>query len=202
VNVSYYRQLLLPIVRDHTWVIFGGTLASAAARVRDLRELGAGRCLVIAFGSGTGSKPAAEDADWLVVEQTAVDIVDAFRQQKAADTRRSGGAWTAVNLRRPETEQFSLRRGQDGWRWSAPGEPADGRLEIGPSALGGFLRFTPDPAPRPAGSSLAPEAAQVLMLADGRFGAGLGRLQAAREVRHAGQRAPSEGRSNQSPSHT
>jgi hypothetical protein len=68
----------------------------------------------------------------------------------------------------------------------APVEEALGegvRVEIGPSALGRFVRVLFDVAALPAGRPVAPAAAAALMEADRRFGFGLGPLEPAVAVR-------------------
>ena len=55
-------------------------------------------------------------------------------------------------------------------------DAADGTLSVGPSTVGGFVRYEPDPARTPAGPSLAPAIARVFAFADERFGTGIGPL--------------------------
>jgi hypothetical protein len=56
-----------------------------------------------------------------------------------------------------------------------PGEPADGSLLIGRSNIGGFIRFTAEPARIPIGPSIV----AAFALADREFSTGLGPLSAA-----------------------
>lgn len=65
-------------------VIFGGSnLAGSTGRVRALREVGASRCFVVANGVGTGPLPAAADAESIVVEVEAADMMSEMRAVEA-----------------------------------------------------------------------------------------------------------------------
>jgi hypothetical protein len=57
------------------------------------------------------------------------------------------------------------------------------RVEVGPSAMGRFVRVVFDVDALPAGRPVAPAAAAALMAADARFGLGLGPLEPAVAVR-------------------
>jgi hypothetical protein len=96
----------------------------------------------------------------------------------AADARRAGGGWVMVNARLDETcERPVVVR--DG-RCEPAGEAvADGTLQVGPSAEGGFVRFTADPDRTPVGPSIAPRVCAVLAWADEEYGLGLGPLEPA-----------------------
>ena len=59
-----------------------------------------------------------------------------------ADERRAGGAWTTITKPITETSEHSLAAG--------------GRVTLGPSAVGGGVRYVPDPATTPKGPSIAP----------------------------------------------
>jgi hypothetical protein len=61
-------------------------------------------------------------------------------------------------------------------------EQADATMLLGPSPVGGFVRFTPDPARTPAGPSIARRAAAAFRFADTALGTGLGELRPARDV--------------------
>jgi len=66
---------------------------------------------------------------------------------------------------------------------ASPGEPADATLLIGPSNVGGFVRFTPDPTRTPRGPSIAPDVVAAFALADRELGTELGPLASAEAVR-------------------
>jgi hypothetical protein len=101
---------------------------------------------------------------------------------QGADTHRSGGGWTTIAKAEQETHEHGLARANGDYRLAAPGEPADASLLIGPSTVGGFVRFTPDPTRTPSGSSIAPAVVAAFALADKEFGTGLGRLASAEEI--------------------
>jgi hypothetical protein len=69
----------------------------------------------------------------------------AGRRVQGADTHRSGGGWTTIAKAEQETHEHGLASADGGYRLAAPGEPADASLLIGPSTIGGFVRFTPVP---------------------------------------------------------
>jgi hypothetical protein len=61
-------------------VIVGGyPLAGATRRVGALRDLGAARCFIVASGLGTGPLPDRADAEWVVVEVEAPDMMSEMR---------------------------------------------------------------------------------------------------------------------------
>jgi hypothetical protein len=76
-----------------------------------------------------------------------------------------------------------LSHADGGYRLAAPGESANATLLIGPSNIGGFVRFVPDPTRTPRGPSIAPSVVAAFALADHEFGTELGPLSAARSVR-------------------
>jgi hypothetical protein len=101
----------------------------------------------------------------------------------AADAHRTGGAWTVIPGKRERSEEHALVEGDGQYRLARAGEAPDATLTIGPSAVGGFVRFTPDALRVPVGISIAGRAANAFALADREFGTGIGPLQAARSVR-------------------
>lgn len=101
----------------------------------------------------------------------------------AADARRAGGGWTTLPRRRDSTEQRSIVERDGGYALAGEGERPDGSLLLGPSQIGGFVRFTPEPSRVPAGPSLAPRVAAALALADRALGTAIGPLEPARPAR-------------------
>jgi hypothetical protein len=101
----------------------------------------------------------------------------------AADEHRSGGGWTTVREHQAETRELSLVRENNGFRLARPAETRHGTLMIGPSNVGGFLRFTAEPALTAKGPSLAPAVVAAFALADRQLGTNLGPLEAAHEAR-------------------
>ncbi len=74
---------LARLVEGRRVVVLAGVLAGATARVSRLRQMGTERILVLAAGTGTGPLPAPEDADWVVHEVTAPDIIAGVRASRA-----------------------------------------------------------------------------------------------------------------------
>ena len=60
-------------------ILCGLPLAGYTGLVRELRSLGAERCLLIASGEGTGELPDEADADHVMVEVDGRDVIDLFR---------------------------------------------------------------------------------------------------------------------------
>ena len=58
-----------------------------------------------------------------------------------------------------------------------------GTLTFGPSALGGLVRFVPDPSVLPAGRSIADHAIAAFAVSDAEFGTEIGALTGPIEVR-------------------
>jgi len=102
---------------------------------------------------------------------------------QGADAHRSGGGWTTMKRVEQESHEHALARANGDYRLAAPGEPADASVLIGPSNIGGFVRFTPDPTRTPRGPSIAPAVVAAFALADRELGTELGSLSAARPVR-------------------
>lgn len=101
----------------------------------------------------------------------------------AADEHRNGGGWTVVKAPKHDTTEVKLARENDAYRMAREDEHGDGTLLVGPSNVGGFVRFTPEPAGTLVGQSIAPLVIAAFNLADREFGTGLGSLTAARDVR-------------------
>lgn len=78
--VERYTTLLRNVFEGRRVILAATPLAGSTRRVAALRELGAARCFVLATGLGTGDVPDETDADHLVLELTAHDVMDEFRQ--------------------------------------------------------------------------------------------------------------------------
>jgi hypothetical protein len=86
-----------------------------------------------------------------------------------ADANRAATTWMAVPGGRPEAREEQLDDGTT--------------IQVGPSAMGGFVRVGFDVDSLPAGRPIGPAAAAALGVADERFRLGLGPLEAAIAVR-------------------
>lgn len=102
-----------------------------------------------------------------------------------ADASRSGGTWCFV----PTTfEQSPMRRlvwTGAAWMWAADDQPSDGRFEAGPGNTGGRLFLSLAPARTPAGPSIGERAVAFYDFCDRELNAGIGRLEAAPDLRRA-----------------
>jgi hypothetical protein len=102
---------------------------------------------------------------------------------QGADNHRFGGGWTTMRKVEHESHEHKLSRANGDYRLAAPGEPADATLLVGPSNIGGFVRFTPDPTRTARGPSIAPAVVAAFALADRELGTELGPLAPAEAVR-------------------
>ena len=146
---------------------FGAGLNVMARSIQDL-PLG---LLIQALQEGEPLAYRPRDLEALLLEQ--------------ADSHRSGGGWTVIKPAQQRTEEHPLAWTDGSYRLARPDEPGSGSLLIGPSNVGGLMRFTPDPAQMPTGPSIAPRVVAAFGLADREFGTGLGPLAPARDVRPA-----------------
>jgi hypothetical protein len=80
VDAAYYQDLLRPIFRGRKVIICGLPLAGTTRLIKSIRALGSDRCLVVANGTGTGPLPSPDDADSVIVEIHAKEIIEEFRQ--------------------------------------------------------------------------------------------------------------------------
>jgi hypothetical protein len=123
---------------------------------------------------------------WAVMEGERLDYQPGALEHlvvEAADARRTGGGGTVVETARGRTEEHRLVAAENGYRSAQEQEQADAVLALGPSAVGGYVRFTPDPQRTPVGPSIAGRVVEGFAFADREFGAGIGPLKAARPVR-------------------
>ncbi len=100
-----------------------------------------------------------------------------------ADAARGGAGFAVLDTPMDRTREHPLVLGKDAARLASEGETSDGMLALGPSAVGGFVRFTPEPARTPRGPSIAGRVIAAFALADREFGAGIGPVSPARAVR-------------------
>jgi hypothetical protein len=129
------------------------------------------------FGAGVGQLArAAETLPFVLLHFLAVETgrlpvaVDELERVlvDAADANRGGGGWLTVERQWHETEEHEV-----------PG----GTLVVGPSAVGGFVRFTPSPGTVEVGASVAPAVVVAFAHADRELGTGIGPLEPAPDLR-------------------
>jgi hypothetical protein len=101
----------------------------------------------------------------------------------AADELRGGAAVAPVGRVQSSTEVRYLAATGETYRVVGEADPSDAKIEFGPGAMGGFVRFRPNPSRTPVGPSLAPRAIEALAVADDLWDLGLARMYPARSVR-------------------
>ena len=72
-------EALGPLFAGRKVMVTGGPLAAMTGTCRRLLELGAERPFLLATGVGTGEVPGRDEADWVVVEVRAPDIIAEIR---------------------------------------------------------------------------------------------------------------------------
>ena len=102
---------------------------------------------------------------------------------RRADRQRGGGTWRAVPAPLAPIENQAVARGPGGYRWASDGEPPDGWVGAGPSAIGGFVRLTLNAARTEIGASVAPVACDFFRFADQHLHTGVGPLEPAKPTR-------------------
>jgi hypothetical protein len=107
--VADVRARLGAVFAGRAVVITGGFAVSAKRSIEQLRELGAERFLVVAFGTGTGDLPAGPDVDVLISELGAGDdFIDNIRAEERAIARPSGEILDALARFDPERSAIVL----------------------------------------------------------------------------------------------
>jgi hypothetical protein len=101
----------------------------------------------------------------------------------AADARRAGSAYVVVSRRHQERRSVAVVEQAGAYRPATRDDVPDGEIAVGPSEVGGFVKFVPVAERVPSGAAFAPRAASALAVADRELQAGLGRLQAPRPMR-------------------
>lgn len=122
----------------------------------------------------------------MVSEREPVDFrpaeLEAFVLERA-DARRGGACYTVYPEQRSQTERHAVVDDGGSFRPAGDGEASDGHIVLGPSGVGGFVSYSPDPQRIATGPSFAPTAVRAFAYTDERFGTGLGPLEPARTVR-------------------
>lgn len=103
----------------------------------------------------------------------------------SADDHRAGGTWRALkdSAGRRMENQAVVWNGST-WRYAIDAETPNGRVDVGDSSLGCFVRLSLDPATTPAGSSIGARAASFYAFCDSELGTTVGALEEAIDVRH------------------
>jgi hypothetical protein len=78
-DVEYYRELTRYQFEGRKVILSGAPLAGFTSFVKTALELGATDLFLFASGVGTGELPAADSADWLVLDTRAASMIESFR---------------------------------------------------------------------------------------------------------------------------
>jgi hypothetical protein len=88
--IADVRAQLRKVFGGRSVVLAGGFAVSAKRSIEQLRDLGAVRFLVVAFGTGTGDMPEGADVEMIVVDLAeADDFIDSIRAEERAIARPS-----------------------------------------------------------------------------------------------------------------
>ncbi|NOY54989.1 MAG: hypothetical protein GXP34_03290 [Actinobacteria bacterium] len=101
-DTKYYRDLVRPLVEGRKFILAGEPLAGYPRLVKQLRSLGADRLFLIASGRGTGDLPSEEDAEWVMLDVSASDIMEEIRVTAAALRRPPPRVEAALDAWDPE----------------------------------------------------------------------------------------------------
>lgn len=107
-SIEHYRGLVSELVRGRKLILALGPLASMGPHIQVLRALGADRPLLLCDGVGTGELPAPEDADRVVLDTSAPDMMAAIRAYGAALERLPPEAQAAVDRYDPDRRALVL----------------------------------------------------------------------------------------------
>lgn len=100
-----------------------------------------------------------------------------------ADGQRAGGAYASLPGEPFEQATHNVVREHKSYRIAKEREDRDATITLGPSNLGRFALFAPDPAKVEVGPSFAPRAVEGFGFMDDAFGTGFGPLEPAKDLR-------------------
>jgi len=106
--VAALTDALRPLFAGRKVVVTGGPLAAMTGTCRRLRELGAERPFLLATGSGTGELPEPDEAEWVVVQVRAPDIIAEIRAAMRLLRLLPGEVLAALDRWDPEREALVL----------------------------------------------------------------------------------------------
>ena len=102
---------------------------------------------------------------------------------ESADAHRTCAGWSVTSTKFDENRTLEVVRDGDEYRESRPGEEPHGTVQLGPSSMGGFLRFTLRPERVERGPSAGPEVVRAFRFTDRALGTDFGEFEVARNVR-------------------
>jgi len=86
--VAALTEAVAPLFAGRKLVVTGGPLAAMTGTCRRLLELGAQRPFLVATGVGTGEVPGPDEAEWVVVQLRAPDIIAEIAGRRVYGPRR------------------------------------------------------------------------------------------------------------------
>jgi hypothetical protein len=101
-------EALRPLFAGRKLVMAGGPLAAMTGTCRRLLELGAERPFLLATGVGTGEVPGPDEAEWVVVQVRAPDIIAEIRAAMRLLRLLPGEVLAALDRWDPEREALVL----------------------------------------------------------------------------------------------
>ena len=102
---------------------------------------------------------------------------------ESADEHRTCAGWSVTPRRFAESRVLNVLRDGDEYRECGTGEEPHGSLQIGPSPVGGFLRFTLHPEQIETGESAAAEVVRAFRFSDRALGTEFGEFEVASNLR-------------------
>lgn len=102
---------------------------------------------------------------------------------ESADAHRTCAGWSVTPHRLAENRTLNVLRDGDEYRECRAGEEPHGSLQIGPSPVGGFVRFTLNPDQIERGTSAAREVVRAFRFSDRVLGTEFGEFEVARNLR-------------------
>ncbi|MYD97180.1 MAG: hypothetical protein F4X98_07315 [Gammaproteobacteria bacterium] len=102
---------------------------------------------------------------------------------ESADAHRTCAGWSVTPHKLAENRTLSVLRDGDEYRECRADEEPHGSLQIGPSPVGGFVRFTLLPDQIERGASAAPEVVRAFRFSDRVLGTEFGEFEVPRNLR-------------------
>lgn len=78
-DARYWVDLVRPFVTGRKLIMTGAPLAAYTGLVSTLRQLGAESLFLVANEEGTGDLPSPDDAEWVILDIRAANIMEVFR---------------------------------------------------------------------------------------------------------------------------
>jgi hypothetical protein len=96
------------LIAGRSVILGGGNLAGSKPRVDAMRKFGAAKCLVVATGTGTGPLPTADEAETIVIDIAAPDMMSEMRAVEAVLDDPPEAVVTAIDRFDPDHDALVL----------------------------------------------------------------------------------------------